>query len=67
MCDCIAEIIKKTEFENNAVQATVGSFNYQSTEVSYRPFRLDGKPYKHHRYTGVNWKYCPFCGEQIGE
>jgi len=65
MCDCIQKIIEKTEGREYAVDATVGSFNHQSSEVRYTPIRLDGEPSKHRRYTSANWKFCPWCGEQI--
>ncbi len=65
MCNCIEKIKEKINREKYAVYATVGSFDTQSSEVSYKPIRLDGVTSKHRRYTDVKWKYCPFCGQQI--
>lgn len=65
MCDCIKKIVQKTNREKDAIYATVGSHNTQSSGISYRPIRLDGEPSKHNRYTSVNWKYCPWCGLKI--
>jgi len=65
MCNCIKEIEERINLEKNAIYATVGSFSHQSSEISYRPIRLDGEPSRHNRYTSVKWKYCPFCSEEI--
>lgn len=65
MCNCIAEIVKKTEQREDGVYAEVGSNNSQSSQISWLPITLAGVPSKHHRYGRIPWKYCPFCGEQI--
>ena len=65
MCDCIAAIIDRTQQRECAVDAIVGSFNSQSSEVGYRPITLAGAPSRHHRYISEPWKYCPWCGQQI--
>ncbi len=39
-------------------------FSHQEySEISVKPYRADGTPAKHNRYTHVNWKFCPFCGK----
>ena len=64
-CNCIQEIKDRVEREENAIRATVGSFDHQCSEVAYTPIRLDGQPSKHSRYKHINWNYCPWCGEKI--
>jgi len=65
MCDCIQKIIQRVEAQNCAKRAVVGSFDNQSSSVSYTPIRRDGELSKHNRYTSAKWSFCPWCGCKI--
>ncbi len=66
MCNCIQKINERMERKYYAVQSTVGSFNSQSSAIRFRPITKAGKPHKHSRGDSVAWKYCPFCGVDLG-
>jgi len=65
MCDCIQKINEQMERKHHAVQCVVGSFNNQSSHVSFKPIIKSGEPHKHSRGDTVKWMYCPFCGDQL--
>ena len=63
MCNCKEEIEERIKLEKDADNAFLEHSGNKS-EVSFTPFTVDGRPSMHRRYTFVDWKYCPFCGEE---
>jgi len=65
MCDCIKEAEKSIKDEMNAADVWWEHSRHQGSQVRIIPYRKDGERSKASRYTTVNWRYCPLCGEEI--
>ena len=64
MCNCIAGIEDKIKSERGT--NLVFMMRPGRSEIGITPITRVGEYAKHRRYTSVNWKYCPFCGELKG-
>ena len=68
MCNCKITIPKKAERKCERLAGRAVDFSeierYGYSIIRIRPFRKsDGKPSETFLYPGVDWKFCPFCGE----
>lgn len=63
MCNCQQRIEERTKFENDATSAFMEHGGNKS-EIAFTPLTVSGKLSMHRRYTFVNWKFCPFCGQK---
>ncbi|KKN50916.1 hypothetical protein LCGC14_0627810 [marine sediment metagenome] len=66
-CDCQTTIPLKAEGE---CERLIGRDVYSSAILRYgysiiriRPYRKDGQLSKVDLYPGMDWAFCPFCGE----
>ena len=62
MCNCIAGIEWQVKSEHNAFRAYVYPKGW--SVITYTLIRKDGEPARHNRYERIDWKFCPFCGEE---
>ncbi len=67
MCTCIKDAEQCIKDEIGADEVQFEHFGHQSSEVRITPFRKDGQRSKNRRYTRVNWRFCPLCGEDISD
>ena len=69
MCDCKTTIPKEAEGKCEKLAGRDVYFSgierYGFSIICIRPYRRDGQLSKTSLYPGVDWSFCPFCGEQI--
>lgn len=65
MCDCIERLSKKLQREQHTASVRFEHFGAYSSEVAYQPYKNNGQPSKHRRYTSILWRFCPFCGKEV--
>lgn len=63
MCNCEEELKKKSRQKYDAIFASLERFGY--TIVRTKAYTLKGEVSKTNKYDNINWKFCPFCGEEI--
>ncbi|GAH72002.1 unnamed protein product [marine sediment metagenome] len=69
MCDCKTTIPKEAERKCERLAgrdvdfSEIERYGYSIIRIGHRKY--DGQPSKTFLYPGVDWSFCPFCGEQI--